>query len=246
MKKNKPEPQHTDGTHQSRAKLLLDLYWTFFKIGSITFGGGLAMLPILERELSEKRHWTTNEELLDYYAIGQSTPGVIAVNVSTFIGYKRAGIIGGIVGTAGIVTPSIIVITLIAQFISNFEEIVWVQKAMRGINVAVAALLTYAVFGFAKKTVKNWWSAVFYVGAFSAIFFFNVNSLIVIASAAAGGIIIGLCTGKIGKKSTKPEKAPAAETASEINPSETKAMKKAKTVEKTETSSSTEATGGEK
>lgn len=209
MKKNKPEPQHTDGTHQGRAKLLLDLYWTFFKIGSITFGGGLAMLPILERELSEKRHWTTNEELLDYYAIGQSTPGVIAVNVSTFIGYKRAGIIGGIVGTAGIVTPSIIVITLIAQFISNFEEIVWVQKAMRGINVAVAALLTYAVFGFAKKTVKNWWSALFYVAAFSAIFFFNVNSLIVIASAALGGIIIGLCAGQIGKKENAQSGQPA-------------------------------------
>lgn len=185
---------------KNKAKELLDLYWTFFKIGSITFGGGLAMLPILERELSEKRHWTTNEELLDYYAIGQSTPGVIAVNVSTFIGYKRAGIIGGIIGTAGIVTPSIIVITFIARFISNFEDIVWVQKAMKGINVAVAALLTYAVFGFVRKTVRNWWSAIFYVAAFSAIFFFNVNSLLVIASAALGGIIIGLCTGKIGKK----------------------------------------------
>lgn len=186
--------------NSSAFKVLLDLYWTFFKIGSITFGGGLAMLPILDRELCDKRGWTTKDELLDYYAIGQSTPGVIAVNVSTFIGYKRRGIIGGIVATAGMVTPSIIIITLIAQFISNFESIVWVQKAMRGINVAVAALLTYAVFGFAKKTVKNWWSALIYIAAFALIFFFNVNSLLIIIGSAVLGVVIGLCTGKIGRK----------------------------------------------
>src|SRR5574344_981088 len=174
MKKNKPEPQHTDGTHQSRAKLLLDLYWTFFKIGSITFGGGLAMLPILERELSEKRHWTTNEELLDYYAIGQSTPGVIAVNVSTFIGYKRAGIIGGIVGTAGIVTPSIIVITLIAQFISTVDDFPLAKKALSGINVAVAALLTSVVYNFSKKTVKKISGIVILALSFILIYFLNV------------------------------------------------------------------------
>ena len=232
-------------TNKATWRELLDLYWTFFKIGSITFGGGLAMLPILERELSEKKHWTTNDELLDYYAIGQSTPGVIAVNVSTFIGYKRAGVIGGIIGTAGIVTPSIIVITLIAQFISNFEDIVWVQKAMKGINVAVAALLTYAVSGFARKTVKNWWNALFYVAAFSAIFFFNVNSLIVIASAAVGGILIGLCTGTIGKKN-KAIFIKDGEASTSMSPTEQKESPAEKESDHTETDSSSENEGGAK
>ena len=178
-------------------KDLFELYITFFKIGSITFGGGLAMLPILERELAEKKHWTTPDELLDYYAIGQSTPGVIAVNVATFIGYKKNKILGGIVATLGVITPSILIITLIAEFISNFEHIVWVQKAMKGINVTVAALLTYSVFTFAKRTIKNLWGVLFYIAAFVLIFFFNVNSIFIIIGSALGGIIIGLCTGRI-------------------------------------------------
>src|SRR5574344_2835159 len=169
MKKNKPEPHHTDGTHQGRAKLLLDLYWTFFKIGSITFGGGLAMLPILERELSEKRHWTTNEELLDYYAVGQSTPGIIAVNVSTFIGYKRAGFIGGIVATLGIILPSLVIITLFAAFIGSINKILWVKKALAGINIAVAANLTYGTVNFARRSVKNLLGAVLFLTAFFLI-----------------------------------------------------------------------------
>ena len=94
-------------------KELFELFWLFAKMGSVTFGGGYAMLPILQRELVEKRGWVTNEELADYYAVGQCTPGIIAVNTSTFIGEKRRGVVGGIVSTLGFVFPSIIIISLI-------------------------------------------------------------------------------------------------------------------------------------
>lgn len=170
-------------------KTLFDLYITFFKIGSITFGGGLAMLPILERELSERKNWVTNEELLDYYTIGQSTPGIIAVNVATFAGHKIKGIAGGIAATLGIVTPSIIIITLIAEFISNFESILWVQKALKGINIAVASLLTYSVINLCKKTIKKFYSLIIFLLSFSAIYFFNCHTIAVILTSAAVGAI---------------------------------------------------------
>lgn len=194
--------QNLLGMHQCMVATmieLLELFAVFFKIGLFTFGGGLAMLPLLERELTSKRSWASSEELLDYYAIAQSTPGIIAVNVATFIGFKRKKIIGGIVATAGMVTPSLIIITIIAEFISNFEDIVWVQKALAGINVAVAALLTYSVFTFAKKTIKTWWSFLLYAASFSAVYFFHVHTVIVILSAALVGILIALVTGKLKK-----------------------------------------------
>ena len=167
----------------------LELFFVFCKIGVVTFGGGLAMLPILERELAEKRGWTTREQLLDYYAIGQSTPGIIAVNVATFIGYNRKGIFGGILTTIGVVTPSVIIITLIASLISNFQEIVWVQKALRGINAAVAALLVSAVLKLGKGGVKGWFGIVIAIAAFAAIAFFNVSSIFIILGSAALGLV---------------------------------------------------------
>ncbi len=184
-------------------KTLLELYITFFKIGSVTFGGGYAMLPILERELVDKKKWTTYEDLLDYYAISQVTPGVIAVNVSTFVGYKRCKVPGGIFATLGVVTPSVIIITIIALFISNFQDIVWVQKALRGINVGVAALLTYAVVNFAKKSIKKWWGIIFYVLAFCAIYFLKVPSVAVVLVAAVGGILVTWLTGGLKKVEMK-------------------------------------------
>src|SRR5574344_690300 len=172
---------------KERIKTLLDLFWTFCKIGSVTFGGGMAMVPILERELIDKKHWMTNDEMLDYYAISQSTPGIIAVNVATFIGYKQAGNIGGIIATFGVITPSLVIITLIANFIGAVNKIVWVQKALKGINVAVAANLTYARVSFAKRTVKNILGALLLSAGFISIFFFHISSIIVIFSAAGIG-----------------------------------------------------------
>lgn len=172
-----------------KLKELLELYFTFFKIGSVTFGGGLAMLPILEKELIEKKQWTNHEQLLDYYAISQSTPGIIAVNVSTFIGFNRKKILGSIFATLGMVSPSLVIISLIARFISNFESILWAQKALKGINIVVAALLTYSVFNLNKKTLKKWWSYIIYLVSFIAVYFFHVHTAIIILSAIFLGVI---------------------------------------------------------
>ena len=181
-------------------KNLLDLYITFFKIGAVTFGGGYAMLPVLDRELAQKKKWVSGDDLLDYYAVSQVTPGVIAVNVSTFVGSKQAGIAGGIVATAGVVSPSIIIITVIALFISSFEKIVWVQKALAGVNVAVTALLSYAGFNFAKKAVKNWWGLLIYACSFCAVFFYKIPSVAVVLLALAVGLLIHfVCVGASGK-----------------------------------------------
>lgn len=193
-------------------KSLWDLFSVFFKIGLCTFGGGIAMLPILERELSEKRGWTTSNELLDYFALGQATPGIIAINVATFVGYKRAGIIGGIVATLGMVFPSVVIITVIAKFISNFSEIVWVQKALRGINVAVAAILTMAVYNFSKKAVKSVFGFILLLIAFALIFFFNVNTVWVIFGSALLGIVLAALRGdfkKLPEKVSSSEKSEA-------------------------------------
>lgn len=178
---------------------ILSLFVVFFKIGSVTFGGGLAMLPILERELIQKKKWITNEELIDYYAISQSTPGVIAVNVSTFVGHNRAGIPGAVAATLGVVTPSVIIIMFIAEFISNFDAIVWVQKALAGINVAVAALLTYSVVTLCKKTLKRRIDVLFYALSFCAVYFFKVSGIFIVLATVVIGIVSYLL--RTGKKS---------------------------------------------
>lgn len=157
------------------------------------------MLPILERELVNRKGWVKSGDLVDYYAISQVTPGVIAVNVSTFVGYKQKKVLGGIFATAGVVTPSVIIISIIAAFISNFEDIVWVQKALKGINVAVCALLTFAVVNFARKSVKKWWHWIFYGSAFVSVYFFRVSSVIIVLASAVLGICIFVVSGNRSK-----------------------------------------------
>jgi len=136
-------------------KVLLQLYTAWFKMGLFTFGGGYAMLPIIQREVIEKYHWATEDEIMDYYAIGQCTPGVIAVNTATFVGYYQKGVLGGIAATLGVVSPSVIIIGLIASLISNFAELTIVQHALKGINVAVCMLMIQAISGLWKKSIKN-------------------------------------------------------------------------------------------
>lgn len=175
---------------KNKIKDFLELYLAFVKIGTFTFGGGLAMMPIMQRELMEKRGWVTEEELIDYFAIGQSTPGIIAVNVATFVGYKRLGWFGGIIGTLGVVTPSWVIIMLLAGAISSVDKYPLAQKALHGINVAVAALLTSVIVKFAKKTIKNVWNAVFMLLAFVLIYFFKVQSVwLIIASLITGSLL---------------------------------------------------------
>jgi chromate transporter len=175
---------------KNKLKQFLELYFAFVKIGAFTFGGGLAMMPIMQRELIEKRGWLTEEELIDYFAIGQSTPGIIAVNVATFVGYKRLGWFGGIIGTIGVVTPSWVIIMLLAGAISSVDKYPLAQKALKGINVAVAALLTSVIVKFSKKTIKSIWNVFFMLLAFTLIYFFKVQSVwIIIASLVTGSLL---------------------------------------------------------
>ncbi|MDD3165643.1 MAG: chromate transporter, partial [Oscillospiraceae bacterium] len=134
---------------------LMELFLTFAKVGVMTFGGGMAMLPILQREVVENKHWATDEELIDYYAIGQCTPGIIAVNTATFLGQKRKGIAGGIVATLGMVFPSLVIITLLAGLITNFADLTVVQNAFAGIRVCVCVLILNAVLKLLKSAVVD-------------------------------------------------------------------------------------------
>ena len=175
---------------QSKLKRFLDLYFTFVKIGTFTIGGGLAMMPMMQKELIEKKHWMTEEDLIDYYAVGQSTPGMIAVNVATFVGYNQLGILGGIVATLGMVSPSIIIITILAGLINSIDEYPMVQKALRGINVAVAALFTSVIVKFAKKTIKKPLHVLFMLISFALVYFFKVQSFWIILTAILCGVVI--------------------------------------------------------
>lgn len=141
----------------------LQLFWTFAQVGVCTFGGGYAMLPILQREVVEKKGWATAEELADYFAIGQCTPGVIAVNTATFVGAKRKGTLGGIVATLGMVFPSVVIITLIAAFLRSFAHIPAVGHAFAGVRAAVVALIASSVLKLGKTTVKDLTSVCIFV-----------------------------------------------------------------------------------
>ena len=188
--------------NQNKIVRLFDLFFTFARIGLFTFGGGLAMMPMMQKELVDKKHWITEEDLIDYYAVGQSTPGIIAVNVATFVGYRQFGVFGGVIATLGIIFPSLVIIMLLAGGINSISEYPRVQAALKGINVAVAALLTSVIIKFAKKTIKNVWNVLFMLLAFVCIFFFIVPSFIVILTAIVLGILNVL---RITRKEKKTE-----------------------------------------
>ena len=160
---------------------LLDLFLTFARIGGLTFGGGYAMLPILQREVVEKRHWATEEELMDYYAIGQCTPGIIAVNTAT---------IGGIVATLGVVFPSLIIITVIAAFIQNFAHLAIVQNAFAGIRVCVCVLIFNAVVKLWKKAVVDKPTLVICLLVILGSTLTEFSPIVFVILAAAAGIIL--------------------------------------------------------
>ena len=171
-------------------KEMLELFLTFAKMGVMTFGGGMAMLPILQREVVDNKHWATEEELVDYYAIGQCTPGIIAVNTATFIGQKQRGVIGGIVTTLGVVFPSIVIISILAGLISNFSHLVWVQNAFAAIQVCVCVLIFNAVVKLLKKSVVDKRTAcIFFVVLLGGVFL-NVSPAVFVIAAAFVGIIL--------------------------------------------------------
>ena len=160
-------------------------------MGVMTFGGGMAMLPILQREVVDSRHWATEEELTDYFAIGQCTPGIIAVNTATFVGYKTKGIAGGIAATLGVISPSIVIIVLIAVLLENFMDILWVQHAFAGIRVAVCALITSSVIKLAKSNLKKWWHIALAVLGFVVVAVCGFSPVYVVIACAVLSFIFG-------------------------------------------------------
>ena len=168
----------------------LDLFLTFARVGVMTFGGGYAMLPILEREVVDGKGWATSEELMDYYAVGQCTPGVIAVNTATFIGQKQAGNLGGIVATLGIVFPSLVIITAIAGVLTNFSHLAVLQNAFAGIRVCVCVLVFNAVVKLWKNAVVDKWSLLLFLAVFLLSLLLDVSPVIFVIITAAAGILL--------------------------------------------------------
>ena len=168
--------------------IYLDLFATFFRTGACTFGGGYAMLPILQRDLVEKKGWATEEELTDYFAIGQCTPGVIAVNTATFIGYKYKGIPGGIVATLGIVCPSILIITIIALFLRSFADLPAVAHAFAGIRACVCVLIFNAVLKIWKSTVIDLPTALIFITVFLLSVFLGLSPALMVVVAGLVGL----------------------------------------------------------
>ena len=177
-------------------KLLIDMFLTFAKVGVMTFGGGYAMLPILQREVVENKGWATEEELMDYYAIGQCTPGVIAVNTATFIGQKNNGLTGAIAATAGVVFPSLVIISLLAGVIEAFSHIVWVQNAFGGIRVCVCVLIANAVVKLYKKAVVDKITLIIFLIVTLGSTLLDLSPVIFVVCAAVAGIILKGMEGK--------------------------------------------------
>ena len=170
-------------------KEYLELYWAFFRIGGLTFGGGLSMLPMLKYELVEKKKWVSEEQLLDCYAVGQCTPGIIAVNTATYVGYLKKGLAGAIWGTAGMISPSILIITVLCMFLNNFMDNVWVQHALMGIRGVVCALMLNTVISLAKKSLVSKMCVVIGVVAMILAMFTDVPTVLIVVMAAIVGII---------------------------------------------------------
>ncbi len=169
---------------------LLKLFAAFMRVGVLTFGGGYAMIPILEREVIDRNGWATHEELMDYYAVGQCTPGIIAVNTGTFVGYKVAGVAGSVVATVGVVLPSFLIITVIAGIIQNFADIPAVKSAFAGIRVCVCVLIFNSVIKLWKSAIKDKAALVLCLAVFALSIFFDISPIIFVVLCGAAGILL--------------------------------------------------------
>lgn len=172
--------------------LLIKLFVVFMKIGGFTFGGGYAMLPMIQKEVVERNDWATENEVLDYFAIGQVTPGVIAVNTATFIGYKVAGVMGAIFATLGVIFPSVVIISFIAAFLTNFAHLPIVIHAFNGIRACVCVLILSAVYNMAKKSVIDIPSGIIFVGVAIVAMINVVSPFILVIASGASGVVIQL------------------------------------------------------
>ena len=171
-------------------KLLGSLFFTFAKMGAVTFGGGYAMLPMLQREVVERRRWATEEELTDYYAVGQCTPGIIAVNTATFIGQKQGGAAGGIAATLGVVFPSVVIITVVAAVLSSFADYPAVQHAFAGIRACVCILILNAVVKLWKKAVVDKVTLVIFIAVVLLSLFTPLSPVVFVVASALIGVAV--------------------------------------------------------
>lgn len=184
-------------------KELLQIYLKFFKVGSVTFGGGYAMLPILRREIVEKENWLSEEEVMDFYAIGQSMPGIIAVNVGGFIGYKRRREPGAVAAALGVVSPCLIIITVIAAFLSNFQDNVYVRHALSAVSVCVCALIVDSIIAMWKKGVKDVFGIVLFLIMLVFMTFTETSPVLLVILSAVCGILCKSVQGYIANKKTE-------------------------------------------
>ena len=171
-------------------KTLLQLFAAFARVGVMTFGGGYAMIPILERDIVDRHGWATSEELMDYYAVGQCTPGVIAVNTATFVGYSVAGVPGGIMATLGVVFPSVVIITVIAGILTNFADLPSVKSAFAAIRVCVCVLIFNAVMKLWKKAVPDKATLVLFLLVFLLSVFLDLSPIVFVVLCAVAGIVL--------------------------------------------------------
>lgn len=169
---------------------LFALFSVFFRIGALTFGGGYAMLPMLQKEVVERHGWTTSESVLDYYALSQCMPGVIAVNAAAFIGYKRRGVAGTIAAVLGVVTPSFIIILIVAALLTNFADNPYVIHAFNGIRVAVAALIVQAILSLWGKAVRDWVGILLFAAVFALSVFTDFSPIWFVVLSAMAGILL--------------------------------------------------------
>ena len=185
---------------KSKGQRFLQLFICFFKVGAFTFGGGFAMIPLIEREIVDNKKWISEKEIIDVFAVAQSLPGAIAINTSTFIGYKVLGRLGAVVATAGVVLPSLITITLIAMFFSIVRGNPIFDATFAGISPAIVALILVAGVKIAKESVKDKLGAIILLFTVIAITFFKVQAIFVIIAGALIGIIIYFFFPKLSKK----------------------------------------------
>lgn len=175
-----------------KLKKILGLFLTFLKIGAFTFGGGYAMIPVIQREIVEKRGWISDDDILDIIAIAESTPGPIAINSATFVGYQVAGFWGSVAATFGVVLPAFAIIYIISFFLRQFQDIKAIKYAFIGIRAGVLSLLINAVIKMGKKCPKNIFSYMVVALSFVAVAIFNVNVLFVIIACAVSGVVMTL------------------------------------------------------
>ncbi len=169
-------------------KILFELFITFFKIGLFTFGGGYAMIPLIEKEVVDNKKWVLKDDIYNYFAISQSFPGAIAINSSTLIGYKIKGVAGAIISTLGVILPSYIIITIIAMTFTYFINNNYVKSVFLGINAAVIFLLLTASIKLTKSSVKSYFSVFILIMSF-IFMLIRINPIFIIMSAIIIGII---------------------------------------------------------